>query len=85
MANIGSSKHYGVYNRYLQGSRYSTQPGNQSFAGNTIVGGFNADGEYVEKYAGGNGDFGGGAAVSHANYEIFTRVPEKPTPPVFYD
>lgn len=85
MANIGISKDQSLLDSYTTGSRFSTQAGNQSFAGNTIVGGFTATGEYSEKYAGGNGQPGAGAAISHANYEVFTRATEQPTPPVFYD
>ena len=86
MANIGISKEQGVLDRYNDDkSRFSTQAGNQSFAGNTIVGGFTATGEYSEKYAGGNGQPGAGAAISHANYEVFGRATEQPTPPIFYD
>ena len=85
MANIGTSKNQGLLDTYATGSRFSTQAGNQTFAGNTIVGGFTATGEYAEKYAGGNGQPGAGAAIGHSNYEVFTRATEQPNLPVFYD
>lgn len=86
MAQIGISKDQGILDKYNDDkSRFSTQDGNQAFAGNTIVGGFTSTGEYSEKYAGGNGQAGDGAAISHGNYEVFSRAAEQPVPPVFYD
>lgn len=86
MAQIGISKDQGLLDKYTDDqSRFSTQTGNQVFAGETTVGGFTPTGEYTEKYAGGNGQPGAGAAISHANYEVFGRAAEQPNPPVFYD
>ena len=89
MAQIGISKDQSLLDKFDQGngggSRFSTQAGNQVFAGNTTVGGFTPTGEYSEKYAGGNGEAGDGAALSHGNYEVFTRVAEQPQPPIFFD
>lgn len=86
MAQIGISKQTGLLDKYKDDkSNFSTQQGNQSFAGNSIVGGFTATGEYTEKYAGGNGDFGGGANLSHTNYEVFTHITEQPDPPIYND
>ena len=85
MAQIGISKEQGMLDTYATGSRFSTQAGNQVFAGNTIAGGFTPTGEYAEKYMGGNGEAGAGAAISHGNYEVFSRTTEQPEPPIFYD
>lgn len=86
MAQIGISKEQGMLDKYTNDkSRFSTQDGNQAFAGNTVQGGFTTTGEYTEKYAGGNGEAGAGAAISHGNYEVFDRITEQPEPPIFFD
>ena len=86
MAQIGISKEQGMLDKYTSDkSRFSTQDGNQAFAGNIVRGGFTATGEYAEKYAGGNGEAGAGAAISHGNYEVFDRITEQPAPPIFFD
>lgn len=83
MAAVGQSKEKGMldaYNGTLPGtsrSKYSTQNGNQTLAGQTVTGGFTATGEYVEKYAGGNGNLGAGTPIAHSNYEVFTRTTEQ--------
>lgn len=85
MAQIGISKEQGMLDKYNDDrSRFSTQQGNQAFAGNTVVGGFTATGEYAEKYAGGNGQAGAGASISHGNYEVFSHTTEQPEPPIFF-
>lgn len=86
MAQIGISKEFGMLDKYTEDkSRFSCQEGNQVFADNTIVGGFTTTGEYVQKYAGGDGKAGEGATISHGNYEVFEHTTEQPEPPVFFD
>lgn len=80
---IGKSKErsiLGIYNDEKSG--YSTQDGNAVLGDVSVVGGF-SNNTYAEKYAGGDGDFGKGAGIGHGELEVFTRVQEKPQPPVY--
>ena len=83
---IGKSKERGIYDIYLEDkSNFSTQAGNNATTMWTVAGGFSDDGVYNEKYAGGNGDFGGGNGIAHMQFEVFDRIGEKPQPPQYYD
>lgn len=80
---IGGSKERSILGIYTtEKSSYSTQDGNAAIGDVTVVGGF-GDNTYVEKYAGGDGDFGKGASIGHNELEVFTRVTEKPQPPLY--
>lgn len=80
---IGISKEHSLLGIYQnEKSGFSTQDGNAPLGGVAVVGGFSQD-TYAEKYAGGDGDFGKGAGIGHNEFEVFTRVVEKPQPPIY--
>lgn len=77
VTNVGTSKHYGILDRYnTDKSRYSTQDGNALLGGANVIGGFNAENTYVEKFVGGDGTFGAGRSIPRQEMEVFQRISE---------
>lgn len=96
--NIGTSKLKGILDLYVGnvagspyagqgGSRYSLQPGNGALGGANIVGGYvndvddgiyngNHSGKFYYEYQ--------GRTWGHNDMEVFTRIGEKPEPPVYF-
>ena len=82
--SVGNSKNRSLYGIYsVTKSVYSTQDGNAALGGVTVVGGFGADATYIQKYAGGDGDYGKGASIGHSEMEVLSRVTEKPSPVLY--